>query len=328
MSCCLSNFAHSCTTTLIWTKRSVDTWVCSAINHDNTKWTIFNGWTKWRSWNFSFSRNVQIHGSRHWQATITMRCLGANSPDSRIRAVHGSDTSALRIADTSALRIEDQHLQNRTSLTSWAHCGSLSKQRELVLSSLPNPPPPLIPSADSRPSVYKVACLISLYLLSTCMYHTFSRITFLGYNHMHSRASVFLHSLLSEHIIRCHMRPLGRLLPAYNTRFFLQKGYCCQGKEVVPFNRIRGKGLSSRLTSGSKISLTAGFEPCPQGPAPSSLAAAHSPFNVYLVVCIQYLCWLHDILPWLSSITFFQRPSFLGLLTICISPIEQCALVL
>ena len=29
------------------------------------KWTIFNGWTKWKSWKFSFSRNARIHGSRH-----------------------------------------------------------------------------------------------------------------------------------------------------------------------------------------------------------------------------------------------------------------------
>ena len=33
-------------------------------------------------------------------------------------------------------------------------------------------------------------------------------------------------------------------------------------------------------------------------------------------------------LSWLSSIIFFEGPSFLGLLTVCISPIEQCALVL
>ena len=30
------------------------------------KWTIFNGWTKWKSCKLSFSRNVRIHGSRHW----------------------------------------------------------------------------------------------------------------------------------------------------------------------------------------------------------------------------------------------------------------------
>ena len=109
--------------------------------------------------------------------------------------------------------------------------GSLSKRRELVLSSLPTPPPPFF--ADSRPPVSKVACLISLYLPSTCMYHTFSHITFLDYNQINSRESVFLDSLLFEHIIRYHMCPWGRLLPGYLTRFFLQRGGCCQGKEVV-----------------------------------------------------------------------------------------------
>ena len=128
---------------------------------------------------------------------------------------------------------------------------------------LAHPPPPLFFFADSRPPVSKVACLISLYLLSTSLYHTFSHIIFLAYNHMNSRPSVFLDSLLSEHIIRSHVS-LGRLLPGYHTRFFLQRGCCCQGKEVVPVDHIRGKGLSSRLTSGSKIRLTAGFEPCPQ----------------------------------------------------------------
>ena len=122
------------------------------------------------------------------------------------------------------------------------------------------PPPPLF-FADSRPPVSKVACLISLYLLSTCIYHTFSHITFLDYNHMNSRASVLLDSLLSEHIIRYHMCPWGRLLPGYRTRFFLQRGCCCQGKEVVPVDHTWGKGLSSCLTSGLKIRLTAGFEP-------------------------------------------------------------------
>ena len=45
-----------------------------------------------------------------------------------------------------------------------------------------------------------------------------------------------------------------------------------------PYQGYYIKGLSSHLTSGSKIRLTAGFEPCPQGPASSSLAAVHSPF--------------------------------------------------
>ena len=77
----------------------------------------------------------------------------------------------------------------------------------------------------------------------------------------------------------------------YHTRFFLQRGCCCQGREVVPVDHIiRGKGLSSRLSSRSKIRLTAGFEPCPQGPAPSSLAAAHSPFQ-----SVRCTCFVHSI---------------------------------
>ena len=113
-----------------------------------------------------------------------------------------SRTAQARGAQMSRLSAEDQRLYNRTSLTFRAHRGSLSTRRELVLSSLPTPPPP-------PPPVSKVACLISLYLLSTCLYHTLSHITFLDYNHMNSRASVLLDSLPSEHIIRYHMCPWG-----------------------------------------------------------------------------------------------------------------------
>ena len=87
-------------------------------------------------------------------------------------------------------RAEDQQLYNRRSMTSWAHCGSLSKRRELVLSRLPTPPPPLFFSPILGPRSQKLR-LISLNLLSTCMYHTFIHITFLGYNHMNFKASVF-----------------------------------------------------------------------------------------------------------------------------------------
>ena len=146
---------------------------------------------------------------------------------------------------------EDRQLYNRTFPTSRAHRGSLSKRRELVLSSLPTRPPLFSPSLG--PPVSNVACLISLYLLSTCMYHMFSHITFLGYNHMKSRASVLLDSLLSERIIRYHMCPWGRLIPGYRTRFFLQRGCCCQGKEVVPVDHIRGKGSVPVVPLGRKL---------------------------------------------------------------------------
>ena len=163
------------------------------------KMNYFQRLNEVKEFKFSFRTTREYTEAGIEQATVAMRCHGANSPEPRRRAVPRSDTSALRAANTSALRAADQQLHNRTSLTSWAHRGSLSKRREFVLSSLPTPPPPPL-FADSRPPVSKVACLISLYLLSTCMHHMFSHITFLGYNRMRSRASVFLDSLLSEHI--------------------------------------------------------------------------------------------------------------------------------
>ena len=48
-----------------------------------------------------------------------------------------SRTAQARGAQMSCLSAEDQRRYNRTSLTSRAHRGSLSKRRELVLSSLP-----------------------------------------------------------------------------------------------------------------------------------------------------------------------------------------------
>ena len=226
-------------------------------------------------------------------------------------------TAQARGARMTRWRAEDQQLNNRTSMTSRAHRGSLSKRRELVLSSLPTRP--TFFRRFSAP-VSKVACLISLYVLSTRMYHTVSHITFLGYNHMNSRASIFLDSLLSEHIILYHMCPWGRLLPGYHTRFFPQRGCCCEGKEVVPVDHIRGKGLSSRLTSGSKIRLSAGFEPCPQGLAPSSFSCStlsllmctlFCAFNTCFSCITFFLCLAASHSSCLSSIKFFEGPSFL-----------------
>ena len=86
------------------------------------------------------------------------------------------------------------------------------------------------------------------------MCHTFSHTTFLGYNNAHSRLCFSQLTAIRTHIIRWHMCPWRRLLPGYDTRFFLQRGCCCQGKEVVPVDHIRGKGLSSRLRGHLKSS--------------------------------------------------------------------------
>ena len=65
--------------------------------------------------------------------------------------------------DTSALRAEYQQLYNRKSLTSRAHRGSLSKRRELVLSSLPTPSPFFSPILGPRSLKLRVSfpCICS-----------------------------------------------------------------------------------------------------------------------------------------------------------------------
>ena len=157
--------------------------------------------------------------------------------------------SARCVNDTSAHRRPAAILSSVPDFpgSSWV----LVQAKRACAVQLAHPPSPVF--AESRPPVSNVACLISWYLLSTCMYHMFSHITFLGYNHMNSRASVLLDSLLSERIIRYHMCPWGRLIPGYRTRFFLQRGCCCQGKEVVPVDHIRGKGSVPVVPLGRKL---------------------------------------------------------------------------
>ena len=60
---------------------------------------------------------------------------------------------------------------------------------------------------------------------------------------------------------------------------FPPEGLQLSGQGGCSRRRYQVEGLSFRLTSGSRIRLTAGFEPCPPGPALGSLAAAHSPFQ-------------------------------------------------
>ena len=76
--------------------------------------------------NFLFRATGEYTEAGIGQATVAMLCHRANSREPRRLAVAGSDTSALHAAATSALRAAHQQLYNRTSLTSWAHRGSLS----------------------------------------------------------------------------------------------------------------------------------------------------------------------------------------------------------
>ena len=128
---------------------------------------------------FSFSRNAEYTEAGIEQATVAMRCFGANSPEPRRRAVPKCHAWAQKTGSYITARLWLPGLI----------VGPCPREESLCCPTCP-PPPPFF--ADSRPPVSKVVCLISLYLLSTCMVHTFSHITFLGYNHMNSRASVLL----------------------------------------------------------------------------------------------------------------------------------------
>ena len=80
--------------------------------------------------------------------------------------------------------------------------GPRPSEESLCCPACPAPPPFFSPILGPRS--LKLCISFPLYLLSTCMYHTFSHITFLGYNHIISRASIFLDSLLSEHRVSHH----------------------------------------------------------------------------------------------------------------------------
>ena len=100
-------------------------------------------------------------------------------------------------------------------------------------------------------------------------------------------------SRLTEHIIRYHVS-LGEV-PWLPHMVFSPKGLLLSGQGAV--DHIRGKGLSSCLTSGSKIRLTAGFEPCPQGPVPNSFNWSTPSLLMCTLFCAFTTC--------VSCITFF-----------------------
>ena len=174
-----------------------------------------------------------------------------------------SRTTQVRGAQMTCQRAEDQQLYNRTSLTSWAHRASLSSEESLCCPACPPPPHPFFFFADSRAPVSKVACLNSLYLFSTCMYHTFSHITFLGYNHVNFRASFFSTHCSPNTSSMSHVHMSLGEAPSRLPHGFSSRGVAAvRARRLFPstISGVRGSALPSRLTS-------AGFEPCPQGPA-------------------------------------------------------------
>ena len=74
------------------------------------QWTIFNGWTKWKSWKCSFSRNARTHRSRHRDRTgdrcHAMQCRQqsrSGTAQSRGARIEHVSAARSRSADIAAL---------------------------------------------------------------------------------------------------------------------------------------------------------------------------------------------------------------------------------
>ena len=257
---------------------------------------------RWKSWKFSLSRNAWIREAGIEQATVATRCLGANSPEPRRRAV-------------TEWHVITQKTSSYITVCTWLPgliVGPCPSEESLCC---PACSPALPFFADSRPRSLKLCvsfpCICSP---PVCIIRSVTSLS------LATTTWTPEHPFFSTH---CYPNTPSDITCVLGGGSFpiTAHGFSSKGVVAVRTRRLFPSTISGvSHTSGSKIRLTAGFEPRPRRPAPSNLAAANSPFNVYLVLCSQYLCQLHHILPWLSSITFFEGPSFLGLLTICISP--------
>ena len=183
---------------------------------------------------------------------------------------------------------EDRQLYNRTFPTFRAHRGSLSKRSELVLSSLPTRPPLFSPSLGPQSLTLCVSfpCICSP---PVCIIWSVTSLS-LATTTRTPEHPFFIDSLLSERIIRYHMCPWGRLIPGYLTRFFLRRGCCCQGKEVVPIDHIRGKRSVDFVPLGRRLVWQQVLSRAPDDPHLAVSLQHGLPFIVYLLLCNQYLC--------------------------------------
>ena len=119
-----------------------------------------------------------------------MRRLGANSPEPRKRG-----------AWTTRQHTEDRQLYNRTFPTSRAHRGSLSKWRELVLSSLPTRPPPPPPSFSQILGPRSLKCVSYFLVFALQLYVSYVRSHHFPWQQPHELQSIRFSRLTA---IRAH----------------------------------------------------------------------------------------------------------------------------
>ena len=147
-----------------------------------------------------------------------MQCLCANSPEPRRRAV---TKGRVRTQKSSSYITVYPRLPGLIM-------GPCPSKESLCC---PACPPPFFSRPRSQKLRVSFPCVCSP---PVCIIRSVTSLPWLQPHELQSIHHRFLDSLLPEHIIRYHMCPWGRLFPGYFARFFLQRGCCCQGKEVVP----------------------------------------------------------------------------------------------
>ena len=204
------------------------------------KWTIFNGWTKWKSWKFSFSRNARVHGSRHRASDCCHATPWCQLPR----------TALARGAWMTRQHTEDRQLYNRTFPTSRAHRGSLSKRRELVLSSLPTRPPLFSPSLGPQSLTLRVSfpgICSHLYVWYVQSHH----FPWLQPHELQSIRSPRLTAIRTHHPIS-HVS-LGEAHSRLPHTVFPPKGLLLSGQGGCSADHIRGKGSVPVVPLGRKL---------------------------------------------------------------------------
>ena len=194
------------------------------------KWTIFNGWTKWKSWKFSFSRNARIRKAGIEQATIATRCLGTNSPEPRRRAV-------------TEWHVITQKTSSYITVCTWLPgliVGPCPSKESLCCPACPPPPPffcrfsawSLKLCVSFRCICSPPVCIIRSVTLLSLATTTWTPEHPFFWTHCYPNTSSDITCVLG-----------GGSFPVTAHGFSSKKGCCCQGKEVVPVDHIRGKSF-------------------------------------------------------------------------------------
>ena len=232
-----------------------------------------------------------------------------------------------------------------------------AQQTSSYITALPWPPGLIVGPCPSEESLCCPACPPPLFFLrlsapglQSCVSHflVFALHLYVSYFQSHHFPWLQPHALQSIRFsrltaIRTHHPMTHVSLEEAPSQLwhtvFLQRGCCCQGKEVVPIDHITGWGAQFPSYPWSKIRLTAGFEPGTRtyqfscSTLSLSMCTLFCAFNTW-VRCITFFLGLaashssKDPPSVAERHHIFRRTLLPWPIDYLHLPIEQCALVL